>query len=139
MTIGEKVSYITGLAEGLELDGTTKEGKVLNAILDVLADIAENLKEIDEELNDVADVVTDLEESVSDLEDEVYDFDDDEEYDDYDDEEDFEDDLDAMYETTCPACNNTFHFDYEQAAPGSMDCPNCGSRLEFQLDDGDAE
>ena len=56
------------------------------------------------------------------------------------DEDDFEDDLDAMYETTCPACNNTFHFDYEQAAPGSMDCPNCGARLEFQLDDdGDAE
>ena len=34
MTIGEKVSYIKGLAEGLGLEGDTKEGKILNAIID---------------------------------------------------------------------------------------------------------
>ena len=58
MTIGEKVSYIKGLAEGLQLDDSTKEGKVLAAIVDVLGDIAENLAEVDEELDDVADVMT---------------------------------------------------------------------------------
>ena len=78
MTIGEKVSYIKGLAEGLALDESTKEGKVLAAIVDVLGDIAENLAEVDEELDDVADVMTDLEESVSDLEDDVYGYDEDE-------------------------------------------------------------
>lgn len=132
MTIGEKVSYIKGLAEGLELDESAKEGKIIAAVIDVLADIAENLREVDEELDDIADVMTDMEESVADLEDIVYDIDEDEDYD-----EDFEDDLDELYETTCPACSNTIRFDYEQAAAGAMDCPNCGQHLEFELDDVD--
>ncbi|MGN1422056.1 MAG: CD1247 N-terminal domain-containing protein [Oscillospiraceae bacterium] len=133
MTIGEKVSYIKGLAEGLNVND-----KVIDAILDVLTDIADNLAEVDEELDDVASVMTDLEESVADLEDKVYDFDDEEDYD-YDEDEDY-DELDEMYETTCPACNNTIRFDYEQAASGGMDCPNCGQHLEFSLeDDDDAE
>ena len=39
MDICEKVAYIKGLAEGLALDDSTKEGKVLAAIIDVLGDI----------------------------------------------------------------------------------------------------
>ncbi len=137
MTIGEKVSYIKGLADGLKLDESTNEGKLIAAMLDVLSDIAENLSDVDDELNDIADVMTDMEESVADLEDIVYDIDDD---DDYDDDDDFADDLDELYETTCPACSNTIRFDYDQAAAGAMDCPNCGQHLEFELDDdGDAE
>ena len=133
MTISEKVSYIKGLAEGLALDDSTKEGRIINAMLDVLTDIADNLNEVDEELDDVASVMTDIEESVADLEDEVYG-----EYD--EDEDDFdEDDLGEMYETTCPACNNTIRFDYEQAEKGGMDCPNCGQHLQFELEDDDAE
>lgn len=129
MTIGEKVSYIKGLAAGLNVDD-----KVVNAILDVLSDIADNLAEVDEELDDVASVMTDIEESVADLEDEIYG--EDEDYED----DDFEDDIDELYETTCPACNNTIRFDYEQAAQGGMDCPNCGEHLQFELeDDDDAE
>ena len=122
MTIGEKVSYIKGLAEGLKTDD-----KIITAILDVLSDIAENLHEIDEELDDVASVMTDLEESVSDIEDDLY-GDEEDEYGAYD------TDLDDMYETVCPACNNTIRFDYEQANKGGMDCPNCGNRLVFDLD-----
>ncbi|MGN0688337.1 MAG: CD1247 N-terminal domain-containing protein [Oscillospiraceae bacterium] len=138
MTIGEKVSYIKGLAEGLSLDGTTKEGKIIAAMLDVLSDIAENLSEVDDELNDIADVMTDMEESVADLEDIVYDIDD-EDDDEYDDEDDFDDDLDELYTITCPACSNTIRFDYEQAAKGGMDCPNCGAHLDFEPEDDDAE
>ena len=135
MTIGEKVSYIKGLAEGLKVDDSTNEGKILGAILDVLADISaeldnvdERFAEIDEELDDVAEVMTDIEESVADLEDEVFD------YEDEDYEDDF-DELDEMYETTCPNCENTIRFDYEQAALGGMDCANCGQHLEFELED----
>lgn len=134
MTISEKVSYIKGLAEGLALDDSTKEGRIIGAMLDVLTDIADNLNEVDEELDDVASVMTDIEESVADLEDEVYG-----EYDDEDDDDFDEDDLGELYETTCPACNNTIRFDYEQAEKGGMDCPNCGQHLQFELEDDDAE
>jgi hypothetical protein len=39
-TIKEKVSYIRGLTDGLEINNSTKEGKVIKAIIDVLEDIA---------------------------------------------------------------------------------------------------
>ena len=81
MKLTDKISYLNGLVDGMDLDMTTKEGKVLAAIVDVLDDIALTLGDIDEELNDVADVMTDMEESVDCLEDVVYG----DEEDDYDD------------------------------------------------------
>ena len=129
MTIGEKVSYLKGLAEGLNT-----EDKIVNGILDVLADIAENLHEVDEELDDVASVMTDLEESVADIEDDLYG-----DEDDYDDYDDIDDEIDSMYETVCPSCGNAIRFDYEQANRGGMECPNCGKRLEFVMDDEESE
>lgn len=132
MTIGEKVSYLKGLAEGLKTDD-----KIVNGILDVLADIAENLAEVDEELDDVASVMTDVEESLADLEDEVYGVDD--EDDDYYYDDDIDENLADMYETVCPNCGNTIRFDYEQANAGGMDCPNCGKHLVFELDEDESE
>ena len=132
MTVAEKVSYLKGLAEGLGIEDSTKEGKMINAIIDVLDDIALTLVDIDEELNDVADVMTDVEEAVSLLEDEVYgeedycdccDCDCDCDCDDYDD----------MYEVTCPACENSITVDFDVIQEGSIPCPNCGETLEFDL------
>jgi len=40
MEITEKVAYLKGLMEGMELDTEKKEGKLLAAIIDVLDDIA---------------------------------------------------------------------------------------------------
>ena len=46
----EKVSYIRGLAEGLELDGSKKEVKVLNAVIDQL--LTEQARRLDDEDDD---------------------------------------------------------------------------------------
>ena len=134
MTVAEKVSYIKGLAEGLGVDDSTKEGKVLAAIVDVLDDIALTLGNIYYELNDVADVMTDMEESVDCLEDVVY-GDEEDDYDDCDcdeccDEDDYDDD---MYEVTCPNCGNTITVDFDVIQSGEIPCPNCGENLEFDL------
>ncbi len=40
MEITEKVAYLKGLAEGLGLDAQTKEGKILQTVIDVLDDMA---------------------------------------------------------------------------------------------------
>ena len=136
MTISEKVSYIKGLAEGLALDDSTKEGRIINAMLDVLTDIAENLNEVDEELDDVASVMTDIEESVADLEDEVFSEYDDE--DDFDEEEDDEEE-EECYATTCPNCEETVFFDEDVLNDGEVICPNCGEKLEFDLGDLEEE
>ena len=43
MEISEKVAYLKGLAEGLNLDTESKEGKLIAAIIDVLDDMAEKI------------------------------------------------------------------------------------------------
>ena len=40
MTITERVAYLKGLMEGLELDTAGKEGKILKAMMEVLDDMA---------------------------------------------------------------------------------------------------
>ncbi len=131
MTIAEKVSYIKGLAEGLKLDTSTSEGKVLSAIIDVLGDIALNIEDIDSDLADLTDVVNDVEDSLIDLEDTVYDEDSD-----YNGEVDDEEDI---YEITCPECGETITTDFDVIAEGGIKCPNCGAELEFDLSALDSE
>ena len=49
MEISEKVAYLKGLAEGLNLDTDSKEGKLIAAIIDVLDDMAEKFAEVDDQ------------------------------------------------------------------------------------------
>ena len=132
MEITEKVAYLKGLAEGMELDTGKKEGKLLAAIIDVLEDIALELvdmQEAQEELGDGLDAVSDDLEDVEDL---LFGEDDEE------DEAEYElDDLgedEDCYATTCPTCEETIYFDESVLEDGEVLCPNCGERLEFDLE-----
>lgn len=131
MEITEKVAYLKGLAEGMELDTEKKEGKLLAAMIDVLEDIAfelEELKEAQEELGDGLDAVSDDLEDVEDL---LYGEDEEDGGDGlYEDEWDDEEDC---FATTCPACEETIYFDESVLEDGGVICPNCGEKLEFDL------
>ena len=132
MEIIEKVAYLKGLAEGMELDTEKKEGKLLAAIIDILDDIAleiEDLKDYADELGEGLDAVSDDLEDVEDLL-----FDEDEEDDEYE-EEDFDelDEDEDCYATTCPTCEETIYFDESILEDGEVICPNCGEKLEFDL------
>lgn len=133
MEITEKVAYLKGLAEGMELDAGKKEGKLLTAIIDVLEDIALELSDIEdaqEELGEGLDAVSDDLEDVEDL---LYGDEDDE-----DDDGEYElDDLgedEDCYATTCPTCEETIYFDESVLEDGEVVCPNCGEKLEFDLE-----
>ena len=39
MELQEKVAYLKGLAEGLGMDDSTKEGKIINLMIDILDDV----------------------------------------------------------------------------------------------------
>ncbi len=133
MTITEKVAYLKGLAEGMDLDTGKKEGKLLAAIIDVLEDIALEMKDIEdaqEELGDGLDAVSDDLEDVEDL---LYGDEDDD-----DEEGEYElgdlDEDEECYATTCPTCEETIYFDESILEDGQVICPNCGEKLEFDLD-----
>lgn len=137
MEITEKVAYLKGLAEGMELDAGKKEGKLLLAIIDVLEDIALELNDIEdaqEELGEGLDAVSDDLEDVEDL---LYGEDDE------DDEPEYElDDLgedEDCYATTCPTCEETIYFDESVLEDGEVICPNCGEKLEFDLESLDED
>ncbi len=134
MEILEKVAYLKGLAEGMGIDGKTKEGKLLHAVIDLLDDIALELQDIREEQSDLEDGLDAVSEDLSDVESILYgDEDDEEEEEDGEDEEDDEE----VYETTCPNCQESILFDETILASGYVECPNCGERLEFDLDAGE--
>ncbi|WP_050698284.1 CD1247 N-terminal domain-containing protein [Anaeromassilibacillus senegalensis] len=127
MTNTEKVAYIRGLAEGLELDGSKKEVKVLNAIIELLDDLALSMSDLEDTCNDMADQLDAVDEDLGSLEEDFY-FD-----------EDDEDDEDCFYEVTCPNCHETICLSEDIIEDGQMDCPNCGETLEFDLDECDED
>ena len=129
MEITEKVAYLKGLAEGMELDTEKKEGKLLAAIIDVLDDMAleiEDLKNAQKELGDGLDAVSD---DLEDVEDVVFGEDEDEDEYEYDEPDEDED----CYATTCPTCEETIYFDESVLEDGEVICPNCGEKLEFDM------
>ena len=129
MEITEKVAYLKGLAEGMELDTEKKEGKLLAAIIDVLDDMAledRGSEDAQEELGDGLDAVSD---DLEDVEDVVFGEDEDEDEYEYDEPDEDED----CYATTCPTCEETIYFDESVLEDGQVICPNCGEKLEFDL------
>ena len=126
MTVSEKVAYIKGLAEGLDL-ADSKEAKLLKVIIECLDDIAENIAEVEDDVYELAQQVDEIDEDLSSIEEDFYD-DDDEDYDDDEDEDE------EIYEVTCPKCNDTIYLDEEILLDGGIDCPNCGEPLEFDFE-----
>ena len=129
MNLSERIAYIRGLAEGLGLDNDKDEVKVINAIIDLLEDMAYDVQDMEDIVDDVCDQVDEIDEDLSELEEEVYGGDDcccD------DCDEDFDDD-DVYYEVTCGKCGNTITLDEDALLEGEIVCPECGENLEFDF------
>ncbi len=131
MSLTEKISYIKGYAEGLNLDQNKDEVKVLNKIMDLLDDMAASVAELEECYDESVDIIDAINEDLSLLEDTVYD--------DCDDCDgsccncDDEDDETALYEVTCPECDEKIVVTEDQLLNGEVECPNCEAILEFDF------
>ena len=128
MGISEKVAYLKGLMEGLNIDEQTNEGKLFTAIVDVLDEIALEIEDLTDEVMELGDGLDVVSDDLSDVEDIVYDDDD-------DDDDDDEDEEEECYATTCPECEEDIYFDDTVLEDGALLCPNCGAKLEFDLSD----
>ena len=142
MTITEKAAYIKGLAEGLELDASTKEGKILNAIIELLSDIAVDIEDTEDACAELAEQITAVDEDLAELEDFVYEeYEEDEDECDYDCEccSDCDYDDDELYEVECPNCHDVIYVDDKMLEEKGITCPNCGTNLEFDLEEDNDE
>ena len=109
MTISEKVAYLKGLAEGLDLDTMkSKEGKLISVMIGILEELAMSVEDLEENALNLGEEIDVLSDDLSDVEEVVFDEED-------DDLEDYDDDW----------------FEVE--------CPTCGTRYAMELTDDEAE
>ena len=151
MTISEKTAYLKGLADGLGLDPASKEGKLWNALNDLLGDIAHELEDLRETDRGQAQAIDGVADELSYLEELCGGFDTEDDEDEgrapycggccqrggepsEEDDEDEELQYDGViYDATCPVCGEEISFDEETLEKGSILCPKCGEKLEFDL------
>ena len=72
MTLTEKVAYLKGLVEGIGVDETTNNGKIMKAVLDVLDDMAFTVSDLEDSTSELYEEVEAIDEDLSSLEDEIY-------------------------------------------------------------------
>ena len=99
----QKVSYLKGLAEGLEIEESSKEGKLLLQIIEALEDFADVMNELNDKIDDVDEYVDFMAEDLADVEEEVFAFIDDEDDYVYDEDDFFNEDFDTI-DIECPEC-----------------------------------
>ena len=142
MKLTEKMSYLKGLIDGLEIDTSTKEGKVLVQMSEVMSELVLYVDDLQSQVDELTELCDILDEDLGQVEDDFYecgecdgdcDTCDDDDWD--DDAFDFDDDDDELYEITCPTCGDTILLDEGMIEEGSMNCPNCNELLEFDYDD----
>ena len=164
MGISEKVAYLKGLMEGMNLNTESNEGKMIAAIVDLLGDMAKRVTDIEETTIAISDELDEIEDDLDAIDDFIADLDEDDDFDYYDDEDDYDEDEDededfdeldeeddasaddedydfgdeTIYEVQCK-CGEIIDFDEETLERGSMVCPNCGETLEFTTEEDEDE
>ena len=161
MSMMEKAMYLKGLCDGVELDKTTKEGKLINALMEIVVEMAEEMDDMQAEICELKEYCEELDEDLGDVEEVLLDLDDEDYEDDEDDDEDLdidyecdgdcsscdfdcgfdEDDFldeeeDEYFEVVCPACGDVINFD-STIDPENLLCPNCGEKFECIVDEDD--
>ena len=131
MTLSEKVSYTLGLMDGLEINESTKEGKILKQMAEIMKEMASTIEDIQLEVDEVVELVDILDQDLGAVEEDIYDFDDC----DCCDDEDCDCCDDELYEVICPSCSDTICLDESMIGEGSIKCPNCGELLEFDFEE----
>ncbi|HEX2946443.1 MAG TPA: hypothetical protein VHT96_10860 [Clostridia bacterium] len=133
----ERVSYLKGLAEGMQISDTTNEGKLLKAILDVLDDVALAVDDVEEVQEQLTEQIDEIDEDLSEIESLIYDdeeCDDDEcdECEECEGDEDDGDEEDVIAEFDCPHCGETVNLEDAYMKKDSVLCPHCNKEIEIE-------
>ena len=146
MELNKKAAYLQGLVDGLGIDDTTKEGKIIKAMSALLGEMAEAIESVDEDLSRAYDQINDLSDELEDLEADLYEEEDDEDDSDTEDEDAEDDDAndddiasEPFYEVACPNCGETVYVSEDDLDAGEANCAHCGVTFEVALEGDDEE
>ena len=138
MGITENAAYLKGLAEGLKIDESTSEGKLILKMLDVIEQMAEKIDMLESANEELYTYMEGMAEDLVNLEDDYYGVE--ESDDDYSDlNEDYEETEyvdEEYYEIECPTCGEKICFTDEFDLDNFV-CPACGNKIDdIELIDG---
>ena len=120
MTISEKVAYLKGLAEGLDLDTQkSKEAKLISVMIGILEEIGLSIEDLEENALALGEEIDVLSDDLADVEEVVFEDEDEEDY----------------FEVECPNCEEPLFIDDEVLAEGVIQCPNCEEKFSLDLSD----
>lgn len=122
----EKVAYLKGLCEGLGIDESTKEGKVIAKIVEVLDDFASEILAIYDTEDELQAQIDEIDEDLAFVEDYLFDDEDDDEELDFD-----------VEDIECPYCGEPIAIDADilDSDDDFIVCPACGKEFELEFDD----
>lgn len=124
--ISNRAAYLKGLADGLKLNTETAEGQLIDGILNLLGDVAEELEMLDSEQAFIADKMDEMEEVIDMVAEDVFGCDED----------------DELYTLVCENCGAEIDVtgdDLDDIADGVFACPDCGEIIELDFDGCDCD
>lgn len=120
----ERMAYLKGLAQGLEVDESTKEGKLLLQVINILEGITETVSILEEDYDELYDYIEAIDQDLTDMENDFY-----EEPFDYEDERE-------GFSMECPECSEVVFIDDDALEEEDVEilCPRCHSVVFVQGD-----
>lgn len=119
----ERVSYLKGLAEGMQISDATNEGKLFKAIIDVLDDVALAVEELEEGQDSLYDQIEEIDEDLEEVENVIFG------------DEESDDSCCFATHIECPYCKKHMDIDEDMIDENNMiHCPNCHKEFEVEWD-----
>lgn len=117
-----RVSYLSGLVNGVEIDQTTKEGKILTEIVNILKVMAEEIDDISQSQKDMGECIDAMDKDLCSLQDDIYD----------NDYELYEDEGDNFIQLKCSDCGDDVYIDKDIIKQKEkITCPNCHNVIKL--------
>ena len=144
--LGKKVGFLKGLMESVDLTERGTEGKLIAAMVDLIAELSDHMEAMEDLIDDLNEYVESIDDDLSALEGEnADDFadmdDDDDEFE--DDPESAEDqlhllgggidaaeDVETLAGSVCPECEGIFFVGADDPEDAIYVCPRCGARVK---------
>lgn len=121
----ERVAYLKGLAEGMQISESNNEGKLLKAIIEVLDDIALAVDDVEDVQEQLSEQIDNMDEDIAEIERAVF-------------EEESEEDEDGgetvAGEFNCPHCGGTVSIGDTamNEDKDAINCPHCHKDIEIE-------
>ncbi len=114
----ERVAYLKGLAEGMQIGESSNEGKLLKAMIDVMDDIALAVDDIEDVQEQLSEQIDSMDEDLAEVERVLFDED---------------DDCCCGGEIECPYCGEVIDLDEDMIddEASTLKCPHCHKEIEI--------